>query len=156
MSPQASHHLYSFGNQAFGYFWLWKTPVQPQKQRERFYLFIPVLIQESTSIAQHLQLWKSDFRIFLVLKDACTTSTRPPRQLKRVYQILPALKQQSMSIKEPVQLWKTNFKTFLIMKDACTTPTTVRMISSSSQHWIRSRQASHHLYSCGNWALRYF
>ena len=38
-------------------------------------LYNPALKQKSTSIAPPLQLWKLGFRIFLVMKDACTNST---------------------------------------------------------------------------------
>ena len=74
-SLQASKKLYRCGNWILRHSWLWKTPVQPAWWWQWLYLIFPALKQESTSIAQPLQLWKLGFRTFLVLKDACTTST---------------------------------------------------------------------------------
>ena len=70
-----SYNIYSCGNCTGGHSWYWDTPVQPPQQWKQLYLIFPALKHESTSIVQPLQLWKLDFRIFLVMKDACRTST---------------------------------------------------------------------------------
>ena len=124
------HHLYSCGNWALGYFWLWKTTVEPPQRWQWLHLIFSALTQESTSMAQPLQLLKLNFNRFLVPKHDCTTSNGPPQQWKRLYLILPALKQQSTSITQPLHLRKSGFRTFLVQNAAFTTSTTMWMTLS--------------------------
>ena len=150
-----SYNIYSCGNCTGGHSWYWDTPVQPPQQWKQLYLIFPALKHESTSIVQPLQLWKLDFRIFLVMKDACRTSTTVTTTLCD----LPSTDTGVHKHHIASRLLKLSFCALLVPKLAFITSMATGLHDSennltwSSQHWKRSPQASHNLYSCQNWML---
>ena len=68
-----------------------------------------------------LELWRLNFRTFLVMKDTSTNT----RTLRMTLSDLPSTEIEPTSIAQPLQLWKLGFRTFLVLKDDCTTSTTM-------------------------------
>ena len=152
-SPQALHSIYSCGNWALGHSWLWKTAVQPPGRWEWLYLIFPALTQESTRIVQPLHLSKPNFSTFLVQKDSCTTSMTVKTALTDLSSTETWVhKHQITSTIVEIELYDILGSEKRLSK----LPDGKNDCIWSCYHWIRSPQASHHLYICGSRALGYF
>ena len=116
---RAAKNLYRCGNWTLRHSWSWKTPVQPPRWWQCFYLIFPALKQEFTRITQPLHLSKLNLSTLLLPKHDCTTSTEPLRKWKWHYLIFQVLKQETTSIVQPLQLWKLGFRTDILGTETC-------------------------------------
>ena len=128
------------------------TSTRPPRQLKRLYLILQALKLDTTSIKKPLQLWKFNFRTFLVMKDACTTSTTVLMTLS----YLPSTETGVYKHRTTPTVGEIELKDIRVIETHLyNLHDSENGIIWSSQHWNMSPQASKNLYSCGNWSLRY-